>query len=166
MITVSGIGPKLGITVLSGLPVADLVSAIRSGNLPVLTRVDDIRRLSRAEAGRYHLYVARACPWAHRTTIFRELKGLQDHIGLSVTHWLMAEDGWTFDHAPGVIGDPVNGTDAVWQLYAKSESGYTGRVTVPVLWDRRRNTIVNNESLDIIKMLDRAFDAAPGTLEL
>ena len=114
----------------------------------------------RAEPGRYHLYIARACPWAHRAAIFRELKGLQDMVGLSVTHWLMAEDGWTFNHGPGVIGDPVNGAEAVWQLYAKSEPGYTGRVTVPVLWDRQTSRIVSNESADIIRMFNSAFDGA------
>lgn len=113
----------------------------------------------RAESGRYHLYVARACPWAHRTTIFRELKGLQDHIGLSVTHWLMADDGWTFAPAPGVIGDPLHDVDTVWQLYARSEPGYTGRVTVPVLWDKQTSRIVSNESADIIRMFNSAFDA-------
>ena len=113
----------------------------------------------KAEPGRYHLYVARACPWAHRTTIFRELKGLQAHIGLSVTHWLMAEDGWTFDPAPGVIGDPLHNADAVWRLYARSEPEYTGRVTIPVLWDKQTSRIVSNESADIIRMFNSAFDA-------
>ncbi|WP_149193660.1 glutathione S-transferase family protein [Luteimonas suaedae] len=112
-----------------------------------------------AEPGRYHLYIARACPWAHRTTIFRELKGLQEMIGLSVTHWLMVEDGWTFRPAPGVIPDPVNGVECLWQLYARSDPGYTGRVTVPVLWDTRSGRIVSNESADIIRMLNSAFDA-------
>ncbi|WP_058834497.1 glutathione S-transferase family protein [Luteimonas abyssi] len=112
-----------------------------------------------AEQGRYHLYVARACPWAHRTTIFRELKGLQDGIGLSVTHWLMADRGWTFDPAPGVVPDTVNGAEAVWQLYTRSKSDYTGRVSVPVLWDRQRGCIVSNESADIIRMFNSAFDA-------
>ena len=90
----------------------------------------------KAEAGRYHLYIARACPWAHRAAIFRELKGLQDMIGLSVTHWLMLENGWTFDPAPGVIPDTVNDARFAYELYAKSEPGYSGRVTVPVLWDK------------------------------
>lgn len=111
-----------------------------------------------AEPGRYHLYIARACPWAHRTTIFRELKGLQEMVGLAVTHWLMEEDGWTFRAAPGVIPDPVNGVECLWQLYARSDPGYTGRVTVPVLWDTRSGRIVSNESADIIRMLNSAFD--------
>ncbi len=119
----------------------------------------------KAEAGRYHLYIARACPWAHRTAIFRELKGLQDMIGLSVTHWLMLENGWTFDPAPGVIADDVNGARCLHELYAKSEPDYSGRVSVPVLWDKQTARIVNNESADIIRMLGSAFDgigAAPG----
>ncbi|MEZ0470321.1 glutathione S-transferase family protein [Luteimonas salinilitoris] len=111
-----------------------------------------------AEPGRYHLYIARACPWAHRTTIFRELKGLQEMIGLWVTHWLMEEDGWTFRAAPGVVPDPVNGVECLWQLYVRSDPGYTGRVTVPVLWDTRSGRIVSNESADIIRMLNSAFD--------
>lgn len=113
----------------------------------------------KAEAGRYHLYVARACPWAHRTTIFRELKGLQGLVGLSVTHWLMAGNGWTFDPGPGVVADDVNGTRYLHQLYTKSDPEYTGRVTVPVLWDKERGRIVSNESAEIIRMFGGAFDA-------
>jgi len=112
----------------------------------------------KAEAGRYHLYIARACPWAHRTTIFRALKGLEDMIDLSVTHWLMLENGWTFEDAPGVIPDSVHGARFVYELYAKSEPDYSGRVTVPVLWDKKTSRIVNNESADIIRMLNSAFD--------
>ncbi|NYZ63275.1 glutathione S-transferase family protein [Luteimonas deserti] len=117
----------------------------------------------RAEPGRYHLYIARACPWAHRTAIFRELKGLQDMIGLSVTHWLMADDGWTFAEGPGVIPDPIQGADTVWQLYVKSDRDYTGRVTVPVLWDTHTSRVVSNESADIIRMFNSAFDAVGAT---
>lgn len=113
----------------------------------------------RAEPGRYHLYIARACPWAHRAAIFRELKGLQPMIGLSVTHWLMADDGWTFAAAPGVVPDPVEGVETLWQLYVRSDASYTGRVTVPVLWDRHTSRIVSNESADIIRMFNSAFDA-------
>jgi putative glutathione S-transferase len=119
----------------------------------------------KAEAGRYHLYIARACPWAHRTAIFRELKGLQDMIGLSVTHWVMLENGWTFEPAPGVVPDSVNDARYLYELYAKSEPGYSGRATVPVLWDKKTSRIVNNESADIIRMLNSAFDgigAKPG----
>lgn len=118
-----------------------------------------------AEPGRYHLYVARACPWAHRATLFRELKGLQAMIGLSVTHWLMAEDGWTFKPGPGVIPDPLHDVDTLWRLYVRADPSYTGRVTVPVLWDTHRETIVSNESADIIRMFNSAFDdvgATPG----
>ena len=117
----------------------------------------------RAEPGRYHLYIARACPWAHRAAIFRELKGLQDMVGLSVTHWLMAEDGWTFADGPGVIPDTVEGADTVWQLYVKSDPRYTGRVTVPVLWDTHTARVVSNESADIIRMFNSAFDAVGAT---
>ncbi|MDC7807189.1 glutathione S-transferase family protein [Luteimonas sp BLCC-B24] len=116
-----------------------------------------------AEPGRYHLYIARACPWAHRAAIFRELKGLQDMVGLSVTHWLMAEDGWTFTDGPGVIPDSVEGADTVWQLYVKSDPRYTGRVTVPVLWDTHTSRVVSNESADIIRMFNSAFDAVGAT---
>jgi putative glutathione S-transferase len=119
----------------------------------------------KAEAGRYHLYIARACPWAHRTTIFRELKGLQSIIGLSVTHWLMLENGWTFDPAPGVIPDSVNNARFMHEIYTKSEPHYSGRVSVPVLWDKKTSHIVNNESAEIIRMLSSAFDgvgAKPG----
>ena len=116
-----------------------------------------------AEPGRYHLYIARACPWAHRAAIFRELKGLQDMIGLSVTHWLMAENGWTFADGPGVIPDTVEGADTVWQLYVKSDPHYSGRVTVPVLWDTHTARVVSNESADIIRMFNSAFDAVGAT---
>ncbi|MFT8242906.1 glutathione S-transferase family protein [Roseomonas sp. BN140053] len=112
----------------------------------------------RAEPGRYHLYVARACPWAHRTTILRALKGLEDAISLSVTHWLMGERGWTFDAGEGVIPDAVNGATAVYELYQKARPHHSGRATVPILWDKQRNTIVSNESADIVRMLNSAFD--------
>jgi putative glutathione S-transferase len=116
-----------------------------------------------AEPGRYHLYIARACPWAHRTTIFREIKGLQRLIGLSVTHWLMAENGWTFEPGPGVVPDTVNGVRYLHELYTRSDPTYTGRVTVPVLWDKQTSRIVNNESADIIRMFNSDFDRV-GTL--
>jgi glutathionyl-hydroquinone reductase len=119
----------------------------------------------KAEAGRYHLYVSLACPWASRTLIFRSLKGLQSMVGLSVTHWLMSENGWTFAPGDGVIPDSVNRTEFLHQLYARADPGYSGRVTVPVLWDKQRHTIVNNESADIIRMFNSAFDghgARPG----
>jgi putative glutathione S-transferase len=118
-----------------------------------------------AEAGRYHLYVSLACPWAHRTLIFRALKGLESMIGVSVVHWLMREEGWTFAEGPGVVPDTINGAGRLFEVYLRAQPGYTGRVTVPVLWDKQRETIVNNESSEIIRMFNSAFDgvgAAPG----
>ncbi len=112
-----------------------------------------------AEPGRYHLFVSLACPWAHRTLIMRSLKGLDPAIGVSVTHWLMGEQGWSFEPAAGVIADPILGAEFLHQLYVQAEPRYTGRVTVPVLWDRQRGTIVSNESADILRMLNSAFDA-------
>ncbi len=119
----------------------------------------------KAEPGRYHLFVSLACPWAHRTLIMRSLKRLQPLIGLSVTHWLMGEQGWSFEPGAGVIPDPILGADHLHQLYVAAVPRYTGRVTVPVLWDRERRTIVSNESADIVRMFNAAFDgigAAPG----
>jgi putative glutathione S-transferase len=113
-----------------------------------------------AEPGRYHLYVSLACPWAHRTLIFRALKGLEDAISLSVVHWHMGAEGWTFEPGPGVIADPIHHARFLHQVYAASDPAYTGRVTVPVLWDRKTAQIVNNESSEIIRMLNSAFDAA------
>jgi putative glutathione S-transferase len=113
----------------------------------------------RAEPGRYHLYVSLACPWAHRTLIFRVLKGLESAISVSVVHWLMGEQGWTFEDGPGVIPDPVGGARYLHEVYVRSDPTYTGRVTVPVLWDKQHNVIVSNESSEIIRMLNSAFDA-------
>ena len=115
----------------------------------------------KAEAGRYHLYVSLACPWAHRTLIFRKLKQLEDVVGLTVVHPHMLEHGWTFDTGDGT-GDPVNGFDYLYQLYTAVNPHYTGRATVPVLWDRESRTIVNNESADIIRMFNSAFDGLTG----
>jgi len=118
-----------------------------------------------AAPGRYHLYVSLACPWAHRTLIFRRLKGLERLVSLSVVHWHHAEHGWTFDPGRGVIPDGVNGARYLYEVYLKAAPRYSGRVTVPVLWDRERATIVNNESAEIIRMFNSAFDgigAAPG----
>jgi glutathionyl-hydroquinone reductase len=114
----------------------------------------------KAEAGRYHLYVSLACPWASRTLIFRSLKDLEHMVGLSVTHWLMAEHGWTFAHGEGVVTDGVNGVEFLHQLYTRANPTYSGRVTVPVLWDKQRHTIVSNESAEIIRMFNSAFDGA------
>ena len=110
-----------------------------------------------AEAGRYHLYIAWACPWAHRTAILRRLKGLEDAIGLSAVGSFMGDDGWAFYEEPGVIPDTVNGARFLREVYAKADPGYTGRVTTPVLWDKERETIVNNESREIVRMLDTEF---------
>lgn len=108
-----------------------------------------------AEAGRYHLYVAHACPWAHRAIIFRKLKRLEGAISLSYVEPLMLENGWTF----GEGGDPLYGSRHLYELYIRAKPDYTGRATVPVLWDKQRETIVCNESAEIIRMLNREFDA-------
>jgi putative glutathione S-transferase len=113
----------------------------------------------KAEAGRYHLYVSLACPWAHRTIIFRHLKRLENVISMSITSWHMGENGWTFDKAEGSTGDPLNHAERLSQIYVLAQQDYTGRVTVPVLWDRQRRTIVSNESSEIIRMLNSAFNA-------
>lgn len=119
----------------------------------------------KAEPGRYHLYVSYACPWAHRALIFRALKGLEESISLSVVHWYMGADGWTFDDGDSVIADAVNNARYLHEVYTRAMPDYSGRVTVPVLWDKKRSTIVNNESSEIIRMLNSAFDgvgAKPG----
>jgi glutathionyl-hydroquinone reductase len=119
----------------------------------------------KAEPDRYHLYVSFACPWAHRTLIFRKLKRLENLVSLSVVHWLMGADGWTFADGAGVIPDSVNGARYLHSVYTKVDPSYSGRVTVPVLWDKVNGTIVNNESAEIIRMFNSAFDgcgAAPG----
>ena len=110
-----------------------------------------------AEAGRYHLYVSLACPWAHRTMIFRNLKGLEDIVDVTVVDPLMLENGWEFMRAPGQ-GDPLHGQEFLHQVYTRAVADYSGRVTVPVLWDRQRDTIVSNESSEIIRMMNSAFD--------
>lgn len=109
------------------------------------------------EAGRYHLYVSWACPWAHRTLIVRALKRLDDVIDVSVVHWLMRENGWTFRKEDGATGDRLHDRNFLYELYALAVPDYTGRVTVPVLWDRKTQTIVSNESADIIRMLNHEF---------
>jgi putative glutathione S-transferase len=114
----------------------------------------------KAEAGRYHLYVSLACPWAHRTLIFRKLKGLEDAISLSAVGAFMGKHGWSFDPGPGVIPDSVNGARYLSEIYLRADPDYRGRFTVPVLWDKQRKTIVNNESSEIIRMFNSAFGAA------
>jgi len=119
----------------------------------------------KAEAGRYHLYVSYACPWAHRTLIFRVLKGLEEMISLSVVNLHMGADGWTFDPGDGVIPDPVNNANFFHQIYTAADPDYSGRVSVPTLWDKKTATIVSNESSEIIRMFNSAFDnigATPG----
>jgi glutathionyl-hydroquinone reductase len=112
-----------------------------------------------AEPGRYHLYVSLACPWAHRTLILRKLKGLEPIVTVSVVHWRMKEHGWTFDDGPGVVPDPLLDARFLHQVYTAARPGHTGRATVPLLWDRKRATIVSNESSEIIRMFNGAFDA-------
>ena len=111
-----------------------------------------------AEDGRYHLYVSLACPWAHRTLIFRSLKSLEDIITVSIVHPNMLDKGWVFDDWKGETGDSLYGYNCLHQLYTHARSDYSGRVTVPLLWDRKRETIVSNESSEIIRMLNWAFD--------
>jgi putative glutathione S-transferase len=109
-----------------------------------------------AEANRYHLYISHACPWAHRAAIFRKLKGLEPYIGLTVVNAYMGESGWELSE------DPINGKQYMHQIYTLADSSYTGRVTVPVLWDKQKHTIVNNESSEIIRMLNVAFNEITG----
>ncbi len=118
-----------------------------------------------AEPGRYHLYVSLACPWAHRTLMVRALKGLQDLIDVSVVSPIMLEQGWTYKESEGSTGDRIGGRDFHHQLYTAAQADYSGRVTVPVLWDLERNTIVNNESSEIIRMFNVAFNALTGNTD-
>ncbi|AIL62573.1 glutathione S-transferase family protein [Pseudomonas alkylphenolica] len=119
-------------------------------------------QLPAAEAGRYHLYVSLACPWAHRTLIFRKLKGLESLIDVSVVSWLMGENGWTFDQSKGSTGDKLDHLDFLHQRYTRDDPHYSGRVTVPVLWDKQEQRIVNNESAEIIRIFNHAFDDLTG----
>lgn len=117
----------------------------------------------KAEPGRYHLYVSYACPWAHRTLIFRALKGLEDHISVSAVHPDMLEDGWSFDDGfDGATGDTLYGLPFARDIYIKADPRVSGRVTVPILWDKTRETIVSNESAEIIRMFNSAFDGVTG----
>lgn len=115
-----------------------------------------------AEKDRYHLYVSLACPWAHRTLIMRKLKGLEELIGVSHVSPLMLDSGWTYDQSEDASGDPVNHVDYHYQLYTMTDPAYTGRVTVPVLWDKQRSAIINNESADLLRMFNRSFDRLTG----
>lgn len=119
-----------------------------------------------AESGRYHLYVSLACPWAHRTLIFRQLKGLADHVTVSVVHPDMLQDGWTFepdDH--GATGDHLFDSAFAHEIYTRADAAYSGRVTVPILWDKQKNTIVSNESAEIIRMFNSAFNTITGNTQ-
>lgn len=119
----------------------------------------------KAEANRYHLYVSLACPWAHRTIIYRKLKGLEGMISMSVVNAYMGDEGWTFAPGEGVIADPILKATNVHEIYTAAQPDYTGRVTVPILWDKQTSTIVSNESPEIIRMFNSAFDqvgALPG----
>ena len=115
-----------------------------------------------AEAGRYHLYVSLACPWAHRTLIFRKLKKLENLIPVSIVSPMMFEKGWTFNRGEGSTGDHLHDAGTLGEIYLKTNPKYSGRVTVPVLWDKKRGTIVNNESSEIIRMFNSAFNAITG----
>ena len=117
----------------------------------------------KAESGRYHLYVSYACPWAHRTLIFRQLKGLTDHIDVSAVNPDMLSDGWTFEKdAHGATGDTLYGLPYARDIYTKADPQVSGRVTVPILWDKQRETVVSNESSEIIRMFNSAFDGLTG----
>jgi glutathionyl-hydroquinone reductase len=116
-----------------------------------------------AEAGRYHLYIALICPWASRTVIARKLKGLDQAISVSIVNPQLSNQGWAFGGYPGTFPDTLNGASHVHQLYTAADPHYTGRATVPVLWDKQRGTIVNNESADILRILNAGFgDLASG----
>lgn len=117
----------------------------------------------KVESGRYHLYVSHACPWVHRTMIYRSLTGLEDHIGVSVVHPDMLSEGWTFaTDFPGATGDRLFGSRFVRDIYLRAKPAMTGRVTVPILWDTAQGTIVSNESSEIIRMFNSAFDRITG----
>lgn len=119
----------------------------------------------KAGVGRYHLYVSLACPWAHRTLIFRKLKGLESMISVSVVNPYMREHGWTFAKDDGVVADPIFQAEYMHQIYTAADPNYSGRVTIPVLWDKQQNVMVSNESSEIIRMFNSAFDeigAKPG----
>ena len=117
----------------------------------------------KAERGRYHLYVANSCPWAHRTLIWRKLKGLEDAVSISIADSRKHRQGWHFREGDGLIPDMVNGATHLHEIYTKAEPNYSGRVTVPTLWDRETGTVVNNESSEIVRMFDSAFDRAGAT---
>jgi putative glutathione S-transferase len=112
----------------------------------------------KAEPDRYHLYISLACPWAHRTLIYRKLKGLESMISLSAVNSYMGSEGWTFEPGPGVIPDPINNAKRIYEVYLAADPNYSGRATVPIVWDKHRDTIVSNESKEIIRMFNSAFN--------
>ncbi len=116
----------------------------------------------RAERGRYHLYVSLACPWAHRVLIYRKLKGLEELLPLSAVNLFMGAEGWTFEPGPSVVPDTVNHATRLYEIYTVADPSYSGRVTIPFIWDKERKTIVSNESAEIIRMLNDAFDGVGG----
>ncbi|MDG2288202.1 MAG: glutathione S-transferase family protein, partial [Woeseiaceae bacterium] len=118
----------------------------------------------KAEAGRYHLYIAHSCPWAHRAIIFRALKGLEDMISVSIVNPISGDNGWTFADGHGVVADPELAADFLYQVYQLSDPAYTGQVTVPMLWDKSQKKVVSNESSEIARMFNSAFDAV-GAIE-
>jgi putative glutathione S-transferase len=134
-------------------------TAFRDWITPDGTPGPDGRKAFPAEAGRYHLYISLACPWAHRTLIVRQLKKLKDVVSLSVVDFLMGENGWVFSDRPGAIPDSVLGKDRLYEVYTQAKADFTGRVTVPVLWDKKTGTIVNNESSEIIRIFNSGFGA-------
>ena len=112
----------------------------------------------KAEQNRYHLYISLACPWAHRTLIFYHLKNLKNIVSISSVHWYLSENGWTFMKDANLVDDPINKSIYLYEIYVKSITNYSGRVTVPVLWDKQTNSIVSNESSEIIRMFNSEFD--------
>jgi len=123
---------------------------------------DDLGVFFKAQSNRYHLYVSLACPWAHRTLIFRNLKNLDKIISLSVVHWYMGKNGWTFQNGEGVIKDVLNNFNYLYEIYLMANPNYSGRVTVPILWDKEKKTIVSNESSEIIRMFNSEFNHITG----
>ena len=132
------------------------VSSFRNSIVPANKAENDNDFI--AEANRYHLYISHACPWAHRTMIFRQLKGLEKMISISVVHPLMPQESWIFGDYPGATVDHINGANFMYENYQKADANFNGLVTVPVLWDKKHNTIVNNESSEIIRMFNTAFN--------
>ena len=124
--------------------------------------INDENAEFKPESNRYHLYISHACPWAHRALIFRKLKKLEEHISISVVHPLMLDKGWTFQEGKDVIPDSILGSKYMHQIYTTAQKDYTGRVTVPVLWDKKKKTIVNNESSQIIRIFNSAFNNLTG----